>query len=334
MAATPATTTPEEPVATRPVPLPRPSVWTMFWSGLGYGLLLLIVGLVSLWYFSGKEDGFVTVDAKRVEYREKVLADRVSDDTKYLHDQPSWFDKSKNLVRVPIQESIDMTIPKLQAVKPHPAYPLSQSLPQPAAAPVFSAQAAGVPAGNGAGNPPASNPTVGQPSPAPVAAAPAPQAPVAKSSPVPVAPATAAPSPEASPAATPAGAKAGGSLPEEPKAGPTPVVGLPAGAAPTPPPMPGTTPFPTETPNTSTTNLPSNNVNNPGNPPIPGTSVQPPPSASPAAAPGASPAGAVAEPKMTPPAPEPSPLGNNNSPSSTPTPAPAEAGATPGGTPR
>ena len=268
MAATPADTTPEDPAHTRPAPLPRPSVWTMFWSGIGFALLLLIVGLVSLWYFSGAENGFVDPDAKRVEYRQKVLADRVSEDDKYLKDQPSWFDEKKGLVRVPIEEAVTMIIPQLQADKPHPAYPLTQSPPQPAAAPTGPARAGNLPAGNNAVNPNSSNPTVGQPSPAPVAAAPAPQAPVAKSSPVPVAPAaqSAAPAPTATP----------------------PVVPAAVGPTPTPPPVPGTTPFPTETPNTSTAGQSSNNVNNPGNPPIPGTTAEKAPS-SPTPAPTATP---------------------------------------------
>ena len=312
MAATPATTTHEESLDTRPAPLPRQSVWTMFWSGIGFALILLIVGLVSLWYFSSKEDSFVDPDAKRVEYRTKVLADRVSEDDKYLKDQPGWFDQKKGLVRVPIQEAVTMTIPQLQAEKPHPAYPLTQSPPQPAAAPTGPAKAGNVPAGNNAVNPPASNPTVGQPSPAPVAAAPAPQPAVAKSSPVPVAPA--APGATAS---TPAPAPA--------TTGPTP----------TPPPAPGTTPFPTQTPNTSTEALPNNNANNPGNPPIPGATAQSAqtPAPAPTAAATATPSGGTAEPKANP-AVQPSPVGNAESAGSTPTPAPQEPGATPGGTPR
>ena len=202
MAATPATTTHNETASTSPSPKPRPSVWKMMLAGFGFALLLLVVGLVSYWYFGGAEDRFVDPDAKRVEYRQKVLADRVSEDDKYLKDQPGWFDQKKGLVRVPIQEAITMTIPTLLADKPHPAYPLSQSLPQPAAVPTGPAKGGNLPASDKALNPTSSNPTVGQPSPAPVAAAPAPQSPVAKSSPVPVAPAAQNPTPESSVAPT------------------------------------------------------------------------------------------------------------------------------------
>ena len=315
MAVTPATTLPEDHVPTRPAPLPRPSIWKMFWGGIGFALFLLIVGLVSLWYFSGAENGFVDPDAKRVEYRQKVYADRVAEDDKYLKDQPGWFDQKKGLVRVPIQEAIDMTIPKLLADKPHPAYALKDSPPQPAAAPTGPAMMTTVAAGNNAANPPASNPTVGQPGPAPVAAAPAPQQPVAKSSPVPVAPSTA-----------PAGA-----------ASPAPAVPPSIGPTPTPVPEAGATPFPTQTPNTSTSGQPSNNVNNPGNPPIPGTTAEKSsPSVAPATAspqPTATPNPTASESKSNP-AVQSSPAGNNQSPGSTPTPDPHEPGVIPGGTPR
>ena len=308
MAAMPATAS-DEPATTLPPPKPRLSFWTLFWAGLGFALLLLIVGLVSYWIFGGAEERFVTADAKRVEYREKVLSDRVSEDTKYLKDEPSWFDKGKGLVRVPIEEAITMTIPKLQADKPHAAYPLSKSPPQPAAAPTSPVKA-GLPAdaSNNAVNPPSSNPTVGQPSPGPVAA-PEPRAATAASSPVPVAPAT--PTPAPAPAVSPA-----------PAAAPAPA----ATVAPTP--------FPTPTPVGLNTPMPSNNnADNPGNPPIPGNHVQPP-APTPAAAPTATPnSGANAEP-LTTPAVQPSPVGNAASSGSTPTPAPAEPGATPGGTPR
>ena len=316
MAATTATTD-EESARTLPPPMARRSFWSLTRTGFGVALFLLLLGLVSLWYFSDAEDHFVDADAKRVQYREKVYSDRVTEDQKYLNDQPSWFAKDKGLVRVPIQTAIEMTIPRLQAVKPHPAYPLTQSPPQPAAAPVFSAEAAKIPAGNGAGNPPASNPTVGQPSPAAVAPAPTAAPATSASSPAPGSPAKATAIPTVAPTPATTGA-------------PAPAQG--ASGAPAPASTP--TPAPAATPASGVKEVPSNNANNPGNGPIPGTSVQTPAPVPAEAAPAATPtSGSKPEPRTSPEA-QPSPVGNNASAGSTPTPAPNEPGATPGGTPR
>ena len=316
MAATPATIH-EETVQTLPPPAVRTSFWSLTRLGFGLSIFLLLVGLVSLWYFSGEEDHFVDADAKRVQYREKVLADRVSEDQKYLNDQPSWFAKDKGLVRVPIQTAIEMTIPKLLAVKPHPAYPLTQSPPQPAAAPTSPDKGGGTSApGNNAVNPPASNPTVGQPSPAAVAPAPTAAPVTSASSPAPGSPAKATAVPTAAPTPATTGA-------------PAPAQG--ASVAPAPAATP--TPAPAATPASAVKEVPSNNANNPGNAPIPGTSVQPPAPTPAVAQPLTPNNGAKPEPNSTPEV-QPSPVGNAASVGSTPTPAPAEPGATPGGTPR
>ncbi len=267
---------------------PPATGWGLFRGATVVAVVLLLVGALAWFVFGIGTGNFVDSDAKRVLERQKILADRNTEDTKLLHDPASWLAKDKGIVRVPIDRAVEMTIPDLQKVQPHPAYPLTQSPPQPANAPTSPDKGAG--ATTAAVAPSASNPTVGQPSPAPVTAAtPAPatsasNAPAAPANP-PAAPAASAPAPSAVPAATP--------------------MGVPAPS-------------------------PDNNANNPGNPPVPGTSAQP---AAPAPAPTAAPAtGAKPEP-LTPP---PAPTGTATpaaSEATTPTPSVTTPGASPAGTP-
>ena len=50
----------------------------------------------------------------------------MTEDYKYLHDAPGLVQaKDKGLVRVPIDEAMRMTLPLLQADKPHAAYPIA-----------------------------------------------------------------------------------------------------------------------------------------------------------------------------------------------------------------
>ena len=214
-----------------------------FWGAM----LLLIMGIVAYLVIGFGIDHFTDADAARVLERQKILQDRVTEDYKYLHDKPSWFKKDAGLVRVPIDEAMAMTLPVLQASKPHPAYPIAQSPPQNASAPTSpdKGQTAPPPPGKTNDNAPAaSNPTVGQPA-----------------------------------------------------------LG------------------------------PGNNSNNPGNPPVPGTQLQPP--APPAqtntsgAVPAASPA-AQAAPLINPPAPA---ATVSPAAAATPTPNPQSPGASPAGTP-
>ncbi len=230
---------PATPPAT-PVPA---TGWGLLRGVLVVAVVLLLVGALAWFVFGIGTSEFVDSDAKRVLERQKILADRNTEDAKLLHDPASLLDKGKGIVRVPIDDAVKMTVADLQKLQkneqPHPAYPLKQSPPQPANAPTSPDKGAG--ATDATVAPSASNPTVGQPSPAPVAA------------PTP-APATSASN---APAATPIGI-----------------------AAPSP----------------------DNNANNPGKPPIPGTSAQPP-APTPATAPAATPAtGSKPEPLTAPPA--------------------------------
>lgn len=202
MAASPVTAHDEPPHLTAPTP-ERTSGWSMFWSGIGFALLLLLMGLATYWFIGRNWSGVLETDAKRVEFRQKTLADRQTEDHKLLYDAPTWQDKAKGVVRVPIDQAVSLTIAELQKTAPHPAYPLTQSPPQPAAAPTSPDKGGGTSApGNNAVNPPASNPTVGQPSPAPTAPAPSAATPTPTPAPT-VAPAPAPASPgDSTPAPT------------------------------------------------------------------------------------------------------------------------------------
>ena len=150
---------PTEPRASAPGPLQLAGQFTL-------GVLLLVaVGLLG-WLVLGSLAGdFKSADATRADERRKILADRQAEDYKYLHDQPSWFAKDKKLVRVPIEEAMRMTLPVLQANKPHAAYPIATPLPD-NGAPTSPDKGAGSTPGVNT-NPTASNPTVGHPVPTP-----------------------------------------------------------------------------------------------------------------------------------------------------------------------
>ncbi len=167
-------------------------LWSLFWSAV----LLLAVGFLVYFVFSVGNSSFVSADATRAKEREKILADRVAEDQKMLQDQPSWFSKDKGLVRIPIDRAMSLTVTELAQVQPHPAYPISQSPPQPASA----LQAYGTLAPGKSMKAPAPLPTgaqaAGSPAPAPDAAAPA-------ATPVPASPDAAASSKGTAPAPAP-----------------------------------------------------------------------------------------------------------------------------------
>ena len=111
--------TPPTETRTTPGPLQLAGQFTL-------GVLLLVaVGLFGWMIFGRLAGDYESVDAKRAQERYKILADRQTDDYKYLHDQPSWFAKDKGLVRVPIDEAMRMTLPALRADQPHAAYPIA-----------------------------------------------------------------------------------------------------------------------------------------------------------------------------------------------------------------
>ncbi len=262
MASSPVTAEHESASAAPPAVIAPATGWGLFRGALVVAVVLLLVGALAWFVFGIGTGDFVDSDAKRMLERQKILADRNTEDAKLLHDPASWLAKDKGIVRVPMDRAVEMTIADLQKVQraeqPHPAYPLKQSPPQPANAPTSPDKGAG--ATDATVAPAASNPTVGQPSPAPVTAP------------------------------TPAPATSASNAPAAP---------TPAAPASAPSPSPAATAVPAATPQGVAAPSPDNNANNPGNPPIPGTSVQPA-APTPATAATAAPAtGSKPEPLMT-----------------------------------
>ena len=170
-----------------------------FWGAFGLLLVGLLAYVLIVWI---GVDHFTDADAARVLERQKILQDRVTEDYKYLHDKPSYFKKEAGLVRVPIDEAMRMTLADLQKIKPHPAYPIAQSPPQNSSAPTSPDKGAGqnikTPGKTNGNAPAASNPTVGQASPAPVAPSTTPAPVTAASNAAPAASAAPSPTPAAS----------------------------------------------------------------------------------------------------------------------------------------
>lgn len=152
-------------------------------------LLLLVVGVLTYAVLNFGLTRFEDADARRVKERQKILADRLGDDAKWLNDAPSWFSKDKQIVRVPIKEAMRMTASELAAIAPHSADPITATPPAAASpAPAPAATAAPTPAAGAPAPLPGTTPAPA-PSPAPAAGDPA-----AKSAPL------ASPAPPAAPA--------------------------------------------------------------------------------------------------------------------------------------
>jgi hypothetical protein len=187
--------------------------WTFVWGVV----LLLVAGYVTYLFLTIGAGSFETADSKRVAEREKILADRLADDQKVLHGEPSWFNKDKGLVRIPIERAMKMTVTELSQIQPHPAYPISQSPPQPASALSAYGTLAPGKASKGTATLPAGAQPAGSPAPAtaapsavPAASSPAAAAPAPASSPAPAPVIVAPPTPGVVPvpSATPAAAVA------------------------------------------------------------------------------------------------------------------------------
>ena len=273
---------------------PPPPRLTAYGSAFAWGaVLLLLVGLLTYVIVGFGVDHFTDADAARVLERQKILADRNAEDFKYLHDKPGWFKKDAGLVRVPIDEAMAMTLPALQAAKPHPAYPIAQSPPQNSAAPTSPDKGAGqdvkTPGKTNDNNPSASNPTLTPATPTP--------APTPTATPAP----TVAPTPAPAPATpTPA-----------PTVAPTPTATAAPASNPGPAPVPGAQPQPSAPPAETNTS---------------GVVV-------PAATPAPTASGAQAAPLTNPPAQPTPETANPPAPASTPIPNPQTPGASPAGTP-
>lgn len=172
-------------------------------------ILVIFVGYLTYCAFNFGMTRFETADEKRVKEREKILSDRLSDDAKWLHDAPGWFNKEKGLVRVPIDEAMRMTATELASATPHPADLIAANPGQPSGAPPspVTPPNSAVPAlPPGASAPaaaptPAAGTTVPLPgsnsTPAPAAPSPATIAPIAATAQGAPSPASPAPSPDA-----------------------------------------------------------------------------------------------------------------------------------------
>lgn len=233
-----ATTTAPQVTSDRPPVRPEGPRWHSG-SAFFWGIVLILAAGVLAWLLIGYfgTDNFEDLDQKRVKERQEILKKRIDEDYKLLNDVPSYMDKEKGKIRVPLVDAMRLAMTDLQNSKPRVAYPLSDSPPQPAAAPTSPDKGAGSPK-DGNINPSASNPTLNQASPAPAA----------QQAPTPVAPAQAATPPPAN-------------GPGAPGAAATPQVGTAATG----------TPAPTASP------AASNNALNPGAAPGPGAQPQPSP---------------------------------------------------------
>ena len=215
-----------------------PGGWAFVWGTV----LLLLAGLGTYLILGSAAADFQTVDQKRALERAKILADRLSDDQKILHDNPSWINKDKGLVRVPIERAMTMTIAELSQVQPHPAYPISQSPPQPASAllnygtqfPGKTTKAAtpALPTGAQPAGAPAPPPASALPAATPVPPSPDAAASIGKSSPAPAPVLVAPPAPSAAPSATAPAASAptapAAPAPANPAPAPSPAATTPA----------------------------------------------------------------------------------------------------------
>lgn len=114
-------------------------------------LLLLAVGLLVFGVLHFGLTRFEDADARRVKERQKILADRLGEDAKWLNDAPSWFSKDKRIVRVPIKEAMQMAVTELASIAPHAADPITATPPAAASpAPAPAAAAAPTPAAGAA----------------------------------------------------------------------------------------------------------------------------------------------------------------------------------------
>jgi len=110
---------------------------------------MIVTGLVMLVLFGGlailltlQGHSIPDVEAVKAEVRLKNLADLTSDNERILT-QYRWIDKSKGVVGIPIGRAMELVLPELQAIKPHPAGPVNPpAAPNPQASPASSPAAA------------------------------------------------------------------------------------------------------------------------------------------------------------------------------------------------
>jgi hypothetical protein len=109
----------------------------------GIVMLMLFGGLAILLTWQGQS--IPDVEAAKADVRLKNLADLTADNERILT-QYRWIDKSKGVVGIPIARAMELVLPELQAVKPHPAGPVNPPAapnPQTSPAPSPAAEKAG-----------------------------------------------------------------------------------------------------------------------------------------------------------------------------------------------
>jgi hypothetical protein len=110
---------------------------------IGLVILLLFGGLAILLNWQGQS--IPDAEEAKAEVRLKNLADLNADNERILT-QYRWIDKSKGVVGLPIDRAMELVLPELQAIKPHPAGPVSPPVapnPQGSPAPSPAAEKAG-----------------------------------------------------------------------------------------------------------------------------------------------------------------------------------------------
>ncbi len=111
MASTPVTTAAASETPRVTLPRPEPprlhSGKTFFWGIV----LILAVGFLA-WLLIGYfgTGSFEDLDQKRVKERQVILQKRNDEDAKLLNDPPSYFDKDKGKIRVPITEAMKLAL--------------------------------------------------------------------------------------------------------------------------------------------------------------------------------------------------------------------------------
>lgn len=142
------------------VPAPKPSMfWTVVW---GYGLLLAFVVLVMV-FIGHNALTFQDADALREVERIKIREEVAATAKKAMEDAPSWINKEKGVVRLPINQAMALSVDRLKIKKPRAANVIEVTPPA-AAAPTATTPAAATPTA-------AATPATTTPAPAPVPAA-------------------------------------------------------------------------------------------------------------------------------------------------------------------
>jgi hypothetical protein len=92
---------------------------------------LIIAGLLMLLVFGGfailltwQGQSIPDAEEAKAEVRLKNLADLNAENQKILT-QYRWIDKSKGVVGIPIARAMELVLPELEGIKPHPAGPVN-----------------------------------------------------------------------------------------------------------------------------------------------------------------------------------------------------------------